>query len=297
MGPVSPINPRATLDDTAEALAGWWSDECSLDNLARVHRGFARYRGVLNLQAGWTEAWTTTWRFARRAVTYPVRALGEVDVNRSTPVRRFTWRTGQWHRPGLEYLVSTDRHHGFESFEEELLLLAADFAADLLEALAQPFRLRFRTAAGEAVEHTPDYLLLTSAGPWLIDVRPAGRIAPEDEVKFAASSEAALAVGWNYSVVTGWHRNVVTNLDAFSAGRRDLTDVLGVQRELLSAVESGPLPFGELTEQCSFPVIARAHALHHLWHRRLGLDMSTPLEDESLVRLAAGRHQIGGRQR
>ncbi|MET8542794.1 hypothetical protein ABZW03_19380 [Kitasatospora sp. NPDC004799] len=52
-------------------------------------------------------------------------AEAEAEIVRSRPVRRFTWRTGQLHRPGLEYLVSSGRHHGFESFEEESLLLVA----------------------------------------------------------------------------------------------------------------------------------------------------------------------------
>ncbi|MEU9044496.1 TnsA-like heteromeric transposase endonuclease subunit [Kitasatospora sp. NPDC048343] len=200
-------------------------------------------------------------------------------------MRRFTWRTGQWHRPGLEYLVSTGRHHGFESFEEESLLLVADFAAGLTEALSQPFRLRFDTAAG-SMEHIPDFLLLTGAGPWLVDVRPAGRIRPEDALKFAASAEAALAAGWRYGVVTGWRDNVLALVDVLSAGRRQLTDPLGLQGELLGAASAGPLPFGELVERCSVPAVARAHAVHLLWHRRLGVDVSAPLTDASLVRRA-----------
>ncbi|WP_395298012.1 TnsA-like heteromeric transposase endonuclease subunit [Kitasatospora hibisci] len=270
-----------------------WSDACGLGDLARLHVGFARYRESLNLEAGWSDRWSATWRFGRTPVACSVRNLDEVEVARSQPVRRFTWRTGQWHRPGLEYLASTDRHHGFESFEEELLLLVADFAADLVEALAQPFRLQFLTSGG-AIEHTPDFLLLTESGPWLIDVRPAGRIHAEDEVKFAASAEAALAVGWNYSVVTGWREHVVTIVDSLSAGRRQLSDPLGLHDQLLRASESGPLPFGELVERCSIPAVARAHALHLLWHRRLGVDMSVPFADASLVHLAPGSDQRGG---
>lgn len=270
-----------------------WSDACGLGDLARLHQVHETYSEALNLGAGWSDRWTATWRMGRTPVTCSVRNLAEVEVFRSQPVRRFTWRTGQWHRPGLEYLVSTDRHHGFESFEEELLLLMADFAADLVEALAQPFRLDFLTTDG-MVRHTPDFLLLTASGPWLVDVRPAERIKPEDEVKFAASAEAALAAGWNYSVVTGWRKHIVSIVDSLSAGRRDLTDQLGLQEEMLQAAASGPLPFGELVEQCSYPVIARAHALHLLWYRRLGVDLSAPLTDSSLVRLPADDRRRGG---
>ncbi len=264
-----------------------WSDAQGLEDLARLDTGFRGCAGELALEPGWTRRWTTTWRFGRTPVVYPVRDLAEAEAEivRSRPVRRFTWRTGQWHRPGLEYLVSTGRHHGFESFEEESLLLVADFAADLTEALSQPFRLRFESTAG-SMEHTPDFLLLTGTGPWLVDVRPGDRIRPEDALKFAAAAEAALAAGWRYSVVSGWRENVPELVDALSAGRRQLSDPIGLQGELLGAVAAGPLNFGDLVGRCSVPAVARAHAVHLMWHRRLGIDVSAPLTDTSPVRLA-----------
>ncbi|WP_455357519.1 hypothetical protein [Streptomyces sp. SYSU K217416] len=50
-------------------------------------------------------------------------------------------------------MVSTCRHHGFESLEEQRLLLVLDFLR-AAEVLPQPFRLGFEHAAGRA-EHTP----------------------------------------------------------------------------------------------------------------------------------------------
>jgi hypothetical protein len=65
------------------------------------------------------------------------------------PVRRFTWRQRQRHRPGLQFMVSTGRLHGFESLEERSLLLALDFLGEVEEVLSQPFRLKFEAAGGE----------------------------------------------------------------------------------------------------------------------------------------------------
>ncbi|MFD4864257.1 TnsA-like heteromeric transposase endonuclease subunit [Streptomyces sp. NPDC058412] len=265
---------------------GVWSDSCRLEDLAFLHRGFAEYAHLLDLDERWSARWTTSWRVGQGSpVVYPVRDLAEVDVSGSVPVRRFTWRTGQYHRPGLEYMVATGRHHGFESFEEECLLLVADFAAGLHEALSQPFRLRFHTG-GKTVDHTPDYLLLTKTGPFLVDVRPADRIHPEDELKFAATFETALAAGWRYGVVTGWRRHVWETVDAFSAGRRPLNNVLDMQNQLREVAAHGPLPLRDLVNRCSIPAVARAHALHLLWHRELGVDLSAPYGDGSLIRLA-----------
>ncbi|MFF1301926.1 TnsA-like heteromeric transposase endonuclease subunit [Streptomyces sp. NPDC058307] len=248
------------------------------------------YMQSLDLDENWPLRWTTTWKFGRDLVTGPVRDLDKVDIGRSVPVRRFTWRTDQFHRPGLEYLMATDRHHGFESHEEERLLLIADFAAGLVEALCQPFRLRF-LSEGKVIRHTPDFLLVTDSGLFLIDVRPAERIKPEDALKFAAAAEAALSAGWQYGVVAGWRQHLWTNVDALSAERRPLPDVLGIQGQLRDAAAAhGSLLFGELVERCRVPAIARAHAIHLLWHRHLGVDLSGPFGDGSLVRLAPQLH-------
>jgi hypothetical protein len=211
----------------------------------------------------------------------------------SEPVRRFTWRPRQRHRPGLQFLVSTGRHHGFESLAEQRLLLALDFVGGLVDVLAQPFRLRFATTTGWR-EHTPDFLAITRSGRWLFDVKPAERIGDDDRVCFAAADEASLASGWRYGVVTGWRPHVLATLDALSAQRRELDDRLGLQAELIAAVKagatkSGSCSFGALVTATSLPVVARAHALHLLWHRRLGIDLAQPLTDQSPVWLAPPR--------
>jgi hypothetical protein len=206
------------------------------------------------------------------------------------PARPFTWRRGQRHRPGLQFMVSTGRLHGFESLEERSLLLALDFTGEVEEVLSQPFRLKFETAGGDTGEHIPDFLAVFGDGSrWLLDVRPAGLVKDEDAVRFAAAGEAALEAGWRYSVVAGWRPHVLTGIDALSAQRRDLEDQLGLQALLLESVSASSLPFGELVAATPLPAVARAHALHLLWRRRLGIDLSVPLGDASLVWLAGRR--------
>jgi hypothetical protein len=209
-----------------------------------------------------------------------------------TPVRRFSWRRGQRHRSGLQYLSSTGRHHGYESLAEARLLLMLDFAGEVNEVLAQPLRLRFVTDEG-ASNHTPDFLACTKSGNWLIDVRPAARIHAEDEVGFAATAEVAALHGWGYMVVGGWHRDAATTVDTLSAQRRHLDDPLGLVEALLDAAES-PREFGELADATSAPAVARAFLLHLLWHRRLGADLARPLTDRSLVLAAAAASRKAG---
>jgi hypothetical protein len=111
-------------------------------------------------------------------------------------------------------------------------------------------------------------------------------VKAEDVLRFAAAGEAALEAGWRYSVVAGWRPHVLAGIDALSAQRRDLVDQLGLQDRLLQAVAAGPAPFGEVVAATPLPAVARAHALHLLWSRRLGIDLSGPVSDASVVWLA-----------
>ncbi len=259
-----------------------WSHRCRWDDLAETLEGLDDVRAALDLGPDWTRRWTATWRYAGGELVSPVRDLGCVPVAGGEPMRRFSWRRGQRHRPGLQYLVSTGRHHGFESLEEARLLLALDFAGELVEVLGQPLRLRYGTGGGWR-SHVPDFLVDTATGRWLIDVRPGPRVGAEDLVAFAASAEAALAAGWRYGVVTGWRAHVVSTLDTLSAQRRPLTDRLGLVDGLLAGVAAGPRRLRDLVEDTVAPAVARAFLLHLVWHRRLGIDLSGPLGDRTLV--------------
>ncbi|MFJ3628343.1 TnsA-like heteromeric transposase endonuclease subunit [Streptomyces albidoflavus] len=212
----------------------------------------------------------------------PVQELASIPAMASMPVRGFTWRAGQRHRPGLLHLSATERMHGFESLAERNLLLALDFLGEVVEVLSQPFKLQFATADGSE-DHTPDYLVLLPDTALLIDVRPGRLVKDQDLVKFAATERAASAVGWRYLVASGWRRQVLTGLDALSARRRPMSDRLGLQKEVLALVGERPRRLGELVEETSLPAVARTHAVHLLRHRLLAMDLSQPLDDSTWI--------------
>jgi hypothetical protein len=265
------------------------SDRCGLDELFLSYETGDAERARLGLCPGWTLQWTATWQVAGGDEVSLVRDLGMAAVAGCEPVRRFSWGRRQRHRPGLQFMVSTGRVHGFESLEEQALLLALDFTGMLEDVLPQPFTLRFGTVGAGFRKHVPDFLAVFRDGSrWLFDVRPARLVEKGDATCFAAAAEAALEAGWRYSVVSGWRPNVRTGIDALSAQRRDLQDQLGLQELLLEAVSGGPGAFGDLVAATPLPAVARAHALHLLWRRRLGTDLSRPLGDASPVWLARG---------
>jgi hypothetical protein len=262
----------------AMALA---SDSCGLADLAQMCAVTEEDRRGLVLTAGWSGRWMTTWKVAGLKVTCPVADMGAFPAAGCEPVRHFAWATRQGHRPGLQSMAGTGRLHGFESHAEQRLLLALDFLG-AREVVSQPHRMRFESASGPR-EHTPDFLAVTGEGTWLLDVRPADRIGAADRVKFAASAEAALACGWRYGVVGGWRPHVMTTLDTLSAQRRPLNDPLGLADALLAAISGGPVRFADLVAATCYPAVARAFAIHLIWHRALAIDLAGPFGDSALV--------------
>ncbi|MGP3916005.1 TnsA-like heteromeric transposase endonuclease subunit [Nonomuraea sp. 10N515B] len=240
----------------------------------------------LELSEGWPDRWSVSRRSGRNQESHSVRALIQTPMVDVEPIRWFSWRRGQRHRPGLQFLVSTGRHHGAESLEEARLLLALDFAGELVDVVSQPLRLRFDTV-DRSRQHTPDFLAMTRSGIWLIDVRPEVLIKESDWESFAAAAEVALACGWRYVVAAGWREHVVSALDAMSSQRRPLSDPLGLRPRLLASVTREGVRFGELAAASGCEPVARAQLLHLIWHRRLAVDLAEPLGDRSLV--VAGR--------
>ncbi|MER7151402.1 TnsA-like heteromeric transposase endonuclease subunit [Streptomyces lydicus] len=262
------------------------SDVCQLEGMITQYDEDVESRSLLRLGDEWPRRWSTTWKAGGGEVTWPVRDMAYVPVLSSQPTRGFTWRRTQRHHPGLQYMVSTGRAHGFESIEESRLLVALDFLG-ASEVLSQPLRLDFDHADGKGW-HVPDFLAVIDGGMWLLDVRPANLIKESDALKFAAAREMAAACGWRYSVVTGWRPHAFSVLDHLSSRRRPARDLLGMRDQVLSTVEERALPFGELAEATSLPVVARAHIVRLLWYRELGVDLGRPLVDSSLVWAASG---------
>jgi len=262
-----------------------WSHRLAWDELL-VPVSVEAGRVDLDLGEGWSERWTVTWKSGGDQVSCPVRDLVQTPMVDGDPIRCFSWQREQRHRPGLQFLVSTGRHHGAESLEEARLLLALDFAGGLLDVVSQPMRLRFETA-GKRRSHTPDFLAVTRQGVWLIDVRPEPLIMEKDRESFAAAAEVALACGWHYLVAARWRDHVSSSLDAFSSQRRVLSDPLGLRPALLECARQG-LTFGEIAATATYEPLARAQLLHLLWHRQLGVDLAEPLADRSPVMVAPG---------
>jgi len=209
-----------------------------------------------------------------------------IDLLRSAiPWRTFRWYRGQKHYSGSYWSATMRDHVIYESRLELARLLFADFDPLVRCIVAQPFLMK-TVGTGEIRKHIPDYLLITSQGPVLADVKPYRRLTkPEVASAFSWTRQAVESRGWRYEV---WSEPAAVELEnlRFLAGyRRDWLfppDVLDELRQAdLDGTALGDVP-RVLPHQPEFCV--RAATCHLLWSHDLRTDLSRPLSASALLR-------------
>ena len=89
------------------------------------------------------------------------------------PWRTFRWY-GQRHYSGTYWSATMQDHVIYESRLELTRLIYADFDPKVTSIVAQPFLIEAEVD-GKMRRRIPDYLLLTSTGPVVVDVKPLAR--------------------------------------------------------------------------------------------------------------------------
>ncbi|MGC9501223.1 TnsA-like heteromeric transposase endonuclease subunit [Streptomyces sp. WG7] len=137
------------------------------------------------------------------------------------PWRTFRWYMGQKHYSGSYWSSTQSDHVIYESRLELARLLYADFDRDVTAIVAQPFLLRAEVD-GVLRRHIPDYLMATTAGPLVVDVKPRHRAAkPEHAFTFAWTREAVESRGWRYEVWSEPPDAELANVRFLAGYRRD----------------------------------------------------------------------------
>jgi hypothetical protein len=221
-------------------------------------------------------------------VTKEWSVVGVDELAAADPWRTFRWYLGQRHYSGTYWSSTVGSSVIYESRLELARLLFADFAPTVRHVVAQPFLLR-ATVDRKVRKHIPDYLLLTDAGPVIMDVKPARRLAdPKVAFTFGWTREVVESRGWCHEVATEPPAVELANVRFLSGYRRrwlfpvDLLKQLRL-RNLHGATLDDAfncLP-GERSE------LVRPAVLHLLWNQELMVDLSKPLSGRTELRRPA----------
>ncbi|MFI8931560.1 TnsA-like heteromeric transposase endonuclease subunit [Streptomyces sp. NPDC053474] len=224
------------------------------------------------------------------------------------PWRTFRWYMGQKHYSGSHWSSTQSDHVIYESRLELARLLYADFDRDVTAIVAQPFLLRAEVD-GALRRHIPDYLMATTAGPMVVDVKPRHRAArPEHAFTFAWAREAVESRGWRYEVWSEPPEAELVNVRFLAGYRRDWLfggDLLEEEHE--EAVDEEPPPerlfdravLDDVRDRVAYgdtlgeafaclpgrpAPLVRAAVLYLLWKQQWLTDLSVPLSARSVLR-------------
>lgn len=176
----------------------------------------------------------------------------------------------------------------YESRLELARLLLADFDPAVSEIYAQPCLL-VADVAGRIRRHVPDFLLVTAAGPVVVNVKPAGRLNdPKVAAALAWPRELIERHGWGYEIWSGADPVMLANVRFLAAYRRaGLVPEPEIERAWLSVRDGDQLAVAERRLAGGRPrYTARPALLALLWSGRLTTDLSRPLEGDSVLRRA-----------
>lgn len=217
----------------------------------------------------------------------PLTEAWSVPFEACTPVRGFPSYKGQRHHNGRWWTATTGGLVGYESWLERDRLVLLDFDPEVVGIASQPFWLFWTTAEGKTRSHAPDYFARLADGSALVlDVRPADRIKPRDQVAFDATREVCEALGWRYEVAGAPPASLLANvrwLAGYRHPRHHLPDVADALRAAFAA-SSGLL---DGAEQVGDPIAVLPVLFHLLWRRDLHANLNRPLHPDAKITTGA----------
>jgi hypothetical protein len=176
-----------------------------------------------------------------------------------------------------------EQHVTYESRLELSRLLLADFDPSVLGIVSQPFLLSLQTDRGR--RHVPDYLLLTTGNPIVVDVKPS---------RFGEHPKIAPALSWTREIVEGRGWEYRVDVEPPRARLENVRFLAGYRRAWLIPEE--PLArlreeeFGGRTLGEAFTCLpdlpepyVRTAVLHLLWTGHLVTDLDLPLDSSQKI--------------
>lgn len=216
-----------------------------------------------------------------------ISSAHSVDLVTSSPVRTFRMYKGQRHYSGHYWSATMRAFVTYESRLELGRLLLADFDPDVVSILSQPFYLS-ATIDGLRRVHVPDFLCVTrTRRTLLIDVKTVDALAlPSVTETLSWSRLAVQGRGWDYEVWTGAPDLLLANvcfLSGFRNVKRSYTELLDDARDAAHPGMTFEEAVSAMGARGIHEALARPALLHLLWSGWLTVDLSEPIDGDSLL--------------
>lgn len=219
--------------------------------------------------------------------------FGDLQPGNLLPMREMNNSHHRTNKPGLQFMSSTGSLVAYESRLEAFSLLTLDWEGQVAAIQGQPFTIHF-VRSKKPARHTPDFLMTDLDGAvTAINVKPSDRLsAPEVQAQFDLTNQVCDQLGWSHRILTTPSPAFASNLQTLAGYRRVPAEYSVLQRDIALALQSGPLPFGELVAVAQSRWGDHGHLIrpvifHDLWSRTLTANLDIPLSNATPIALAA----------
>jgi hypothetical protein len=218
----------------------------------------------------------------------PWDVVSAATLQGAMPWRTCRWHRGQKHYSGTYWSATQNAHVGYESRLELARLLLADFDTAVSHIVAQPFLLA-AGVEGKQRKHIPDYFLITSDGPVVVDVKPRRHLTKPVVVRtFAWTRKAVESRGWRYEVWSEAAPFLLENVRFLAGYRRAGLFESGLIDRMSSSDLVGATVGEAIRKERAWPeMMVRAALMHLLWRQHFTVDLTRPLTPDHVLRSAA----------
>ncbi|MEZ0053766.1 hypothetical protein ABIA30_004799 [Mycobacterium sp. MAA66] len=229
----------------------------------------------------------TVVRFRRDDGTVVTHDWTDPRIDLTTPLAPWRiprWVHGQRHYSGRYWCATTTRHLLYESRLELARAIYADFDRSVNHIVAQPFQLETKVD-GRTRRYTPDYLLLTSKNPVVVEVKPRNWLTRSKVIRRTTLARQLVEQrGWQYEVWSEPPAAEFANLKFLAGYRNKRLFDEKIAAALFAAEVDGRTFEGVCRDETRWPqAIVRAHLLHVMWSGRIVTDITIPLSPKSLL--------------
>ncbi len=182
---------------------------------------------------------------------------------------------------GLYFFTGARKHIWHESQLEAQVMRWLDLREDIVALSTQPMRIDF----ADGTSHTPDLLTLHSDHRQVLrDVKPQ-KYVPKFQEQFAKTRAFCEHVGFHYELHHELPRQVDVNLSWIAGfkhhGYRPPPEAISRTVDALHQ----PLPLHNAARLLAPEDLARGRSglFHLIWSGLLGLDLTTPISDRTLI--------------
>ncbi|RKR75894.1 TnsA-like heteromeric transposase endonuclease subunit [Frondihabitans australicus] len=218
--------------------------------------------------------------------TLPLAELLADDLRGAFPAREPKNHKDRLSTSGAYWSATAKDLVFYESLIERETILLSDFDPDVVELIAQPFRL-LGIFDGRRRIHTPDYAQITIAGGIRVkNCKPFDKVSEAKNVALHGWVDSLLGqAGISHEVVVEMPSNRARNMSSIAHLRNDRW-IRGLPLDAVVDACRGPMRVAELVASCS-SVMTTATALACLrallWRRAIEADLDDLLSMQSVV--------------